>query len=73
MLFRSDAVVDEKRGPVFVATLRFERVVMEVDGVAVRLSPGVNVTGEIRTGERRVIEFLLSPIQTTVSQALGER
>ena len=69
----SDAVVDEKRGPVFLATLRFDKPVMLVDGAAVRLGPGMNVTGEIRTGGRRVIEFLLSPIQTTVSQALGER
>ena len=68
-----DAVVDEKRGPVFVATLRFERAVMDVDGVAVRLSPGVNVTGEIRTGGRRVIEFLLSPIQRMAAESGGER
>ncbi|MFY9511409.1 MAG: HlyD family type I secretion periplasmic adaptor subunit [Rubrivivax sp.] len=69
----SDAVVDEKRGPVFAATLRFERASIALEGVAVRLSPGLNVTGEIRTGDRRVVEYLLSPFQRTVGDGLRER
>ena len=35
---------------------------MNIDGKQVAISPGMNVTAEIKTGERRVIEYLLSPI-----------
>jgi hemolysin D len=69
----SDAVVDEKRGPVFTAALRFRAAVIDVDGRPVRLNPGMTVTGEVRTGERRVIDFLLSPIRRAVSESAGER
>ena len=33
----------------------------------------MNVTAEIKTGQRRVIEFLLSPIQQAGSEGLRER
>jgi hemolysin D len=68
-----DAVVDDKRGAVYPAVLTLGRDVIDVDGRAVRLSPGLNVTGEIKTGRRRVIEFLLSPLQQTVGESLRER
>jgi len=69
----SDTVVDEKRGAVFPATLTFARDVIDVDGKAVRLSPGLNVTAEIKTGRRRVIEYLLSPIQRGLTDSMKER
>jgi hemolysin D len=68
-----DAVNDDKRGAVFPATLRFERDVIDVDGKPIRLAPGMNVTAEVKTGRRRVIEFLLSPIQRATNQSLKER
>ena len=43
------------------------------DGKPIRLVPGMNLTAEIKTGERRVIEFLLSPIQKAGSESLRER
>jgi hemolysin D len=46
---------------------------MNIDGKQVAISPGMNVTAEIKTGERRVIEFLLSPIQRAGSESLRER
>ena len=69
----SDAVNDDKRGAVFTATLRLERQVIDVDGKPIRLAPGMNVTAEVKTGKRRVIEFLLSPIQQVTNQSLKER
>ena len=33
----------------------------------------MNVTAEIKTGRRRVIEYLLSPVQKTLRESLGER
>jgi hemolysin D len=68
-----DAVTDEKRGAIFPATLRLERSSLDVDGKAVKLAPGMVVTAEVKTGKRRVIEYLLSPVQTAVNQSLGER
>jgi hemolysin D len=68
-----DAVNDDKRGAVFPATLRFEHDVIEVDGKPIRLAPGMNVTAEVKTGRRRVIDFLLSPIQKAANQSLRER
>jgi len=46
---------------------------MLIDGRRVRLSPGMNITAEIKTGQRRVIEYLLSPVQRAAGEALRER
>jgi hemolysin D len=39
----------------------------------IRLAPGMNISAEIKTGKRRVIEYLLSPIQKAGSESLRER
>ena len=69
----ADAVNDEKRGAIFPAVLTLTRTMIDVDGKRINLSPGMNVTAEIKTGKRRVIEYLLSPIQRGLSESLGER
>ncbi len=69
----SDAVNDEKRGAIFPATLALGKTNINVDGKLIKLSPGMNVTAEIKTGQRRVIEYLLSPIQKAGSESLRER
>jgi hemolysin D len=69
----ADAVNDEKRGAIFPVTLGLERTTIEVDGKEIRLSPGMNLTAEIKTGQRRIIEFLLSPVQRATSESLRER
>ena len=69
----ADAVNDEKQGAIFPATLKLQKVSIDVDGREIRLSPGMNVTAEIKTGRRRVIDFLLSPIQRTASESVRER
>ena len=68
-----DAVNDEKRGAVFPATLKLHQTAIDVDGKQIKLAPGMNVTAEIKTGKRRVIEYLLSPIQRAGSESLRER
>ena len=69
----ADAVNDDKRGAIFPARLQLGRSLISVDGKPIRLSPGMNVTAEIKTGQRRVIEYLLSPIQRAGSESLRER
>lgn len=69
----ADAVNDEKRGALFPATVTLRENVIDVDGKTIRLSPGMNLTAEIKTGHRRVIEYLLSPIQRAGNESLKER
>lgn len=69
----ADAVPDEQRGAVFKAQIVLDKGSVGVDGKALRIAPGMNLTAEIKTGQRRVIEFLLSPIQRQVNESLRER
>lgn len=69
----ADAVTDEKRGAYYPAVLTLSQNTMDVDGKHVPLSPGMNITAEIKTGQRRIIEFLLSPVQRAGSESLRER
>ena len=69
----ADAVNDEKRGAIFPVTLTLGKGAIDVDGKMIRLSPGMNLTAEIKTGKRRVIEYLLSPIQRAGNESLRER
>ena len=69
----ADAVNDEKKGAIFPATLTLNSSSIDIDGKRIALSPGMNVTAEIKTGRRRVIEYLLSPVQKAFGESLGER
>ncbi|MBX3539972.1 MAG: HlyD family type I secretion periplasmic adaptor subunit [Chelatococcus sp.] len=68
-----DAISDERLGLVFSARVRVNRNSILVDGRDVALTAGMRTTVEIKTGERRVIDFLLSPIMKAVSEAGRER
>ena len=69
----ADAVNDEKRGAIFPVLLSMAQPTIDIDGKRIKLSPGMNVTAEIKTGQRRVIEYLLSPVQRATSESLRER
>ncbi len=69
----ADAVTDEKKGSYYPATLTLNQKDMLIDGKRIRLSPGMNITAEIKTGQRRVIDYLLSPVQRAGSESLRER
>jgi hemolysin D len=58
---------------VFAVNLTTARATMNVDGAEVPLSSGMSVTVEIKTGKRRILEFLFSPLVETTSRALRER
>jgi hemolysin D len=68
-----DAIQDENLGLVFPARVELSQFVINVDGRAQALSAGMSVTAEIKTGRRRIIEFLLSPLQRRVQEAGRER
>ena len=69
----ADAVADEKRGAIFPATLTLARSAIDINGQRVALTPGMNLSAEIKTGRRRVADYLLSPIRQTANESLRER
>ncbi|MCB5320583.1 HlyD family type I secretion periplasmic adaptor subunit [Yersinia intermedia] len=68
-----DAMEDQQQGLVFPARIRLNSDRLSVEGKSVRLSAGMAVSVEIKTGRRRVIDYLLSPLQEYQSEALRER
>jgi len=44
-----------------------------VDGKPVLMSPGMTVSAEIKTGNRRILEYVFSPLSETASEAMRER
>ncbi|VVD65775.1 Hemolysin secretion protein D, chromosomal [Pandoraea iniqua] len=68
-----DAVNDEKLGPVYLARIRLPRAPVSHSGHTLRIQTGMAVTAEIKTDERRVIDYLLSPIEEVTSESFRER
>jgi hemolysin D len=68
-----DAVANEQLGWVFPMHLTLKQDTIEVEGKVVHLSPGMSITAEVKTGERRLIEFFLSPLLRYKSESVRER
>ena len=68
-----DAIVDENRGLVYPARIRVVSNEILVNGVQPVLAAGMAATVEIKTGRRRVIAFLLSPVMRAMNEAGRER
>ena len=49
------------------------RTTMEVGDKQITLSPGMNVSVEVKTGQRRVIEYFLNPILRGFKETARER
>lgn len=58
---------------VYATRVSLATAVIQVDGKPVKLSPGMAVTAEIKTGTRRLIEFFLSPLLKSVQETARER
>ena len=58
---------------VFPVTLMLDKNSLIVDGKDIPLSSGMTVTVEILTGKRRIIDYILSPLVETTSQAMREK
>ena len=46
---------------------------MVTENGAVALAPGMTVTAEIKTGQRRVIDYLLSPFKGRIEEGFRKR
>jgi hemolysin D len=68
-----DAAPIEKVGLVYPARVSLDHATVQVEGRHVNLSPGMAVTVEIKTGQRRLIEFFLSPLLKSVQESARER
>jgi hemolysin D len=60
-------------GPVYTARVSMDRTVMAVDGQEIPLGPGMAVSVEIKTDQRRVIEYLLAQMMRYRQESLRER
>lgn len=69
----SDAIQDENRGLIYSTRVKLAQDTLRVENKLVRLSPGMAVTVEVKTGTRRVIEYFLSPLIQATSESLRER
>jgi hemolysin D len=58
---------------VYAARVSLDHEQMQVDDRLVNLSPGMAVTVEIKTGTRRIISYLLSPLARYTHDSLRER
>lgn len=58
---------------VFPVTIALDTQSISVDGVAIPLSPGMTAIAEVKTGERRILEYLFSPLVDVGSRAMRER
>ena len=69
-----DAVQLEKTGLFYSARVSMARTSIHIEnGKDVTLTPGMNVSVEIKTGQRRLIEYFLSPLLRGVKEAARER
>jgi hemolysin D len=62
-----------EQGLVYSARIRMQRSTIRVAGKDQIIGPGLAVQAEIKTGERRIIDYLLSPIAKTMDEAGRER
>ncbi|MCL6417522.1 HlyD family type I secretion periplasmic adaptor subunit [Aestuariirhabdus sp. Z084] len=69
----ADAVVDEVKGLVYKLRLKLDKNTMQVDSRTVDLLPGMTVMAEVKTGKRRLIEYVMSPLMRKMDESVSER
>lgn len=69
----ADAVEDEQNGLAYPARISMARTTMLVGTKTANLSPGMSVTIEIKTGKRRIIDYILAPLQEYQDESLKEQ
>lgn len=68
-----DAIIDEKLGLVYTVHLKMHKNTIRVESKDVKLIPGMAVTAEVKTTQRRVIEYFLSPLLRYKQESIRER
>jgi hemolysin D len=57
----------------YAARISLDRAQIQIEDTLASLSPGMAATAEVKTGSRRFISYLLSPILKYKQDALRER
>lgn len=68
-----DAVENEQLGLIYVARISMAKDTIRVEDKDIRLSAGMSIAAEIKTGRRRLIEIILTPFMEYASESLRER
>lgn len=68
-----DAIQDDKRGLIYSVRVMLSRATIMVDGSTAKFEPGMSGSVEIKTGDRRIIEYVLSPLIKHRHESLHER
>ncbi len=69
----NDAIADEQLGLIYKAQVTMDKMDIQVENKLVKLSPGMTVAVEIKTGQRRLIEYFLSPLLRYKQESIRER
>jgi hemolysin D len=68
-----DAIQDEKKGLIYSVKVLLDKSSISIKGRNVPLTDGMSVNVEIKTGTRRAIEYVLSPLLQHGRESLHER
>jgi len=68
-----DAIPDEKMGLIYKTRVALKQSVINVGDKIIDLVPGMNVTVEVKTGKRYLIEYILSPMMKYQDESVRER
>lgn len=69
-----DALIDEKTGDLkYLLSVDLQASTLKHGGKALAIRPGMGITGEVITGDRRAISYFLEPISRRVNEGLSER
>lgn len=68
-----DAIEDEKKNLSYLVDIDLDQSYIMVDGHKMPLGDGMSVNAEIKTGTRRIIDYILSPVMQHVHESLNER
>ncbi|CAG9415760.1 Hemolysin secretion protein D, chromosomal [Providencia alcalifaciens] len=68
-----DSTQDENLGLVYLAQIGLSSKQLLVEGEHIELTPGLSIVAEIKTDKRRLIDYLLSPINEYTSTAMREK
>jgi len=69
----NDAIDDENLGLIYSVRVHLLRDSLNINGQDFYLVPGMSVSVEVKTDKRKVIDFLLSPLERRLSESLRER
>lgn len=69
----SDAIATEQQGLIYKVKLLMDRSTLWVDEREVQLIPGMAVTAEVKTGKRRLIEYVMAPLLRYKQESVRER